>query len=107
MKGRRRPDTDVSDLPKRIKAGDYWRVLVDGKPWHVAFDSNLTHEVWMVVAPETGFGPAMLTRHTVREESDGTISVRPGDGSSNSIMVWGANGKTWHGYIEHGEWKQA
>jgi hypothetical protein len=87
--GRRRPDTDVSDLPDDIQPGDYWRVLFEGAPWHVAHESNLTHEVWMVVAPETGFGPAMLARHTVREEDDGTISVRAGDGSSNSILVTG------------------
>jgi hypothetical protein len=43
----------------------------------------------------------------VREEDDGTISVRPGDGSSNSILLSGAFGKTWHGYIEHGEWSKS
>jgi hypothetical protein len=47
----------------------------------------------------------MLSIHTVREEDDGTISVRPGDGSSNSILIkYRAEPTWWHGYIEHGVW---
>jgi len=104
VKGRRREDSPhVGDLPDDIQPGDYWKVLALTSPE----PSNLTGTCWYVVAPETGFGVALLTRHTVREEVDGTISVRPGDGSSNSILVTGAHGKTWHGYIEHGEWRAA
>jgi len=67
---------------------------------------NLTGTIWQIVAPGTdGHGVATLTKHTVREEDDGTISVRPGDGSSNSILVTsGSDGSTYHGYIEHGVW---
>ncbi len=49
-----------------------------------------------------GFAIAWLRNHTVREHEDGTISVRPGDGSSNSILVIGHDSEQWHGYIEHG-----
>jgi len=101
MIGRRRPDAHVGDLPPDIQPGDYWRALIEPSPE----PSNLTGLCYYVVAPEPGFGVALLTRHTIREEDDGTISVRPGDGSSNSILVHGAHGKTWHGYIEHGEWR--
>lgn len=45
----------------------------------------------------------MLPVHTVREHEDGTISVRPGDGSSNSILVKQGDGQQWRGYIDHGE----
>jgi hypothetical protein len=104
MIGRRRPDQDhVGDLPEDIQPGDYWKIL----GLTSEFESNLTGTCWYVVAPETGFGVAMLRAHTIREEGDGTISVRPGDGSSNSILVTGAHGKTWHGYIEHGDWRPA
>jgi hypothetical protein len=40
----------------------------------------------------------------VREHEDGTISVRPGDGSSNSILITGHDGEQYHGYIECGVW---
>ena len=109
MKGRRRPDTRRGDLPDDIQAGDYWRVLTrdTGEPVTVInAPTNLTGTVWMVAAPmpSGSFGVGNLTNHTVREEDDGTISVRPGDGSSNSILIKGANGQEYHGYIEHGVW---
>ena len=65
---------------------------------------NLTGGVWKLYLD--GFGVFTLTKHTVREHDDGTISVRPGDGSSNSIGVRGAHGRYWHGYIEHGVWRE-
>ena len=45
---------------------------------------------------------ANLMAHTVREHTDGTISVLPGDGSSNSILVTRRPGETWHGYVRDG-----
>lgn len=101
MRGRRRPDAHVGELPDDIQPGDYWRALIE---WRGQEPTNLTGLCYYIVAPESGFGIALLTKHTIREEEDGTIRVRPGDGSSNSILVHGANGKTWHGYIEHGVW---
>ena len=53
-----------------------------------------------------GFLLANLTMHTVREHEDGTISVRRGDGSSNSILVSRRPEEKWHGYIEHGVFEQ-
>jgi hypothetical protein len=97
------------DLPEDIERGDYWRVLNrTGEPARSNEPSNLTGGVWMVAAPigdDDGFGLGTLTKHTVREHDDGTISVRAGDGSSNSILVSGSHGRSWHGYIEHGEWR--
>lgn len=113
LQGRRRPDLVFENLHDDIQPGDYWKVIEeDGSPMVSNEPSNLTHMVWMLACPmpgtDTGFALGHLMRHTVREEEDGTISVRPGDGSSNSILMSrGANGPQWHGYIEHGVWRPA
>ena len=115
MKGRRLPDTESGNLPLGWGPGDYWRVLSEdgsrlltpveqGGPHH-DYSGNLTGQVWYVVSPNGLL--AGLCLHTVREEDDGTISIRPGDGSSNSVLVEGHNKDglaSWHGYIEHGVW---
>lgn len=110
LEGRRRGDLRMSELPDDIQPGDYWKVLGDdGEPLHLDRPGNLTGTCWHVVAPlgeAGGFGIGRLENHTVREEEDGTISVRPGDGSSNSILISRANA-SWHGYIEHGVWSAA
>lgn len=89
--------------------GDYWRhvrpdgssMVAEGAPGN----GNLTGGVWGICAPNGAIGTLM--RHTVREhEEDGTISVRPGDGSSNSILIGWGDVRQWHGYIEHGVWSE-
>lgn len=111
MKGRRLPDTKNGDFPlpyDELKPGDIWKVLDRGtnEPRVVHNESNLTGFVWLAIAP----GPkdlmmlATLELHTVREHDDGTVSVRAGDGSSNSILVSRRPDESWHGYIEHNEW---
>lgn len=106
--GRRRPDARPGELPDDVRPGDYWRLLGDNRqPLRSSHLQNLTGEVWHVVPPLGGTEDWMLGRlelHTVREHEDGTISVRPGDGSSNSILVENGGGLRWHGFIEHGEW---
>lgn len=116
MKGRRLPDTEFGELPQTLdemQPGDYWKYLNDdGMPMSAAeyrgrsdgAESNLTDTVWGYWSPD-GNGMGTLALHTVREHDDGTISVRPGDGSSNSILhTGGAQRQIWHGYIEHGVW---
>jgi hypothetical protein len=130
MQGRRLNDTPMGDFPRgprgglqRRTPGSYWKMLnrQTGKPLDVhtlrdqrwwnntgskdpKFDQNLTGTVWGVIDPVGRYG--MLSVHTVREHEDGTISVRPGDGSSNSILISGGSetAEPWHGYIEHGVW---
>lgn len=107
MKGRRLPDTILGQLPDDLQPGDYWKVTnSEGEPIHVGPEKgNLTGTVWGIYCPRGGVGT--LWNHTVREHEDGTISVRPGDGSSNSILMTGGPGsETWHGYIEQGEWRE-
>jgi hypothetical protein len=100
MTGRRRPDTPRGELPDDIRAGDFWKVGENSE--------SPTGVEWMVVSPvEKGYGIGRLVHHTVREHEDGTISVRPGDGSSNSILIIGAGPTSWHGYIDHGVWEAA
>lgn len=110
MVGRRREDTVFGELPGEVRRGDYWKVLdrEGGEPMKVTEPTNLTGGVWMVAAPigdADGFALGTLTKHTVREHEDGSISVRPSDGSSNSILVTRAHGQQFHGYIEHGVWR--
>lgn len=110
MQGRRLPDIQFGDLPldlEDVRPGDYWKYLdrQGGGPMKAPdAPDNLTGTVWGICCPVVG-GIATLTKHTVREHEDGTISVRPGDGSSNSIMV-SAGSRRWHGYIEHGVWRE-
>ena len=113
MQGRRLPDTREGEFPlayDELRPGDIWKLLdrETGEPIVVVDQpTNLTRCAWTAVAP----GPnglkmiANLRAHTVREHDDGTVSVRPGDGSSNSILVRRLPDESWHGYIEHNEWR--
>lgn len=105
MKGRHLGMHPIGTIPEH-EPGDYWQVG-DGDdpnvPITVSEPTNLTKTMWRVVTPLGQV--ALLAKHTIREESDGTISVRPDDGSSNSILVTDHRG-SWHGYIEHGEWRE-
>lgn len=115
--GRRLPDTEFGQLPlalDELQPGDIWRyVHPDGTPISAKVlypnskqvAGNLTDEVWGYRSPD-GNGLGMLALHTVRSHEDGTVSIRPGDGSSNSVLHHGGRDrKTWHGYVEHNEWQ--
>jgi hypothetical protein len=106
LQGRRREDTKLGDLPPDILPGDYWKILdADGTPKKSTAASNLTRTCWHVAVPlgegEDAYSLGNLINHTVREHEDGTISVLPGDGSSNSILI-SRGKKSWHGYVRHG-----
>jgi hypothetical protein len=99
--GRRREDCEwgagfPDDLPDDLQLGDYWKYANRQS----VEPTNLEGTVWGVYIP--GGPVSCLTKHTVREHDDGTISVRPGDGCSNSIP-----GHSFHGYIDHGVWGAA
>lgn len=115
MQGRRLADAKLDELPVTLdefRPGDYWKVLAaDGEPCTPEQyagsprPTNLTGTVWGFYSPD-GNGCGFLVSHTVREHEDGTISIRPGDGSSNSVLhSGGAQHKTWHGYVERGVWQ--
>ena len=106
LQGRRRPDSRFGDMPDPWpELGDYWQITNNhGEPLTTDEPGNLTGTVWMICAPNGAIGT--LRKHTVREHEDGTITVAPGDGSSNSILITGS-GTSWHGYIERGVWREA
>lgn len=107
MVGTRLADVPFGDLPDGAfdTPGAYWKYLdrTTGEPMDCGDDAaakgNLTRTVWGIHVPGAGIGTLRL--HTVREhDDDGTITVAPGDGSSNSILQ-----RDWHGYINHGVWE--
>lgn len=133
MQGRRLANTPIGQFPLlygELQPGDYWKVLTyeGDRPLDVLnhpedrafwgdkddprFAGNLTGGVWGVMTPPVGQDSrhlyGMLSIHTVREEKDGTISVRAGDGSSNSIKITRREdlGEVYHGFIEHGVWNE-
>lgn len=110
--GRRREDVPIGDLPPDVQPGDYWKYLVHddsatgGRPMHVEEPGNLTGTVWGFYAPN-GCGIGTLLKHTVREHEDGTITVAPGDGSSNSVLITGGESRqSWHGFVYRGVWRE-
>jgi len=130
MQGRHLPDSPVNAFPVEyddLQPGDYWlaqtvagdrllnvrehaedRGFWSQQPSELGmFAPNLTGLVLGVIDPLGHFG--MLSVHTVRyHEEDDTVSVRPSDGSSNSILIKRSEDEPfWHGFIEHGEWREA
>lgn len=91
MNGRRTyPPAPNEDMPHPIpldcQPGDYW------------FDPTLGY--WFICPPKGSVGS--LANHTVVEHEDGTITVSP------SILVesnWQPQ-RNWHGYLEHGVWRE-
>jgi len=105
--GRRLPDTEKHTFPLEyddLKDGDIWKCLNDdGTPWMTDYEGNLTGFIWMFKGPEDS-GIGTLICHTVREHDDDTVSVIPGDGSSNSVLQGVGGSNQWHGYVDHNRW---
>lgn len=111
--GRRRPDARFGDYPEDIQPGDIWKVLMQNGSVLKADEyangvydvrGNLTNRVWKYASPSDG-RVGILVLHTVREHDDGTVSIRPDDGSSNSVFYDRGGPNAWHGYVEHNVWK--
>jgi hypothetical protein len=87
MNGKRVYPDDEGDLI--LSEGDY------------GFDPK--SGIWFAKAPGCHIGN--LVHHQVTEHADGTISVTPsilisqGDGKGGFVQVW-------HGYLEHGVWRE-
>ncbi len=100
MQGRRRED---GTPPYELEPGDYTK-------WHVTNSAEDEHwEMWCVRTPDGGPGFHLCNEHSpdkkgrfhhIEEHEDGTISVLPQPGNSNSIM---APGEKWHGFLRRGE----
>ena len=88
MTGRRLPDGPEAQT---FTPGDYQKITDHPHP-EVA-------GTWYVCTPDGRVG--WLKNHTVVEHEDGTITASP------SILV-SAGGRegSWHGYLEHGVWRE-
>lgn len=78
-------------LPLDTQQGDYW------------YQPDLDR--WMCFAPmlngHGGFALGDLSKHTVIEHEDGTITVSP-----SILITCGQDGEQWHGYLERGIWRE-
>lgn len=100
---------DHPDYPRRLNVRDHPE---DRRWWGEGaqeddprYAGNLTGLVLGAITPDGRYG--MLSIHTVREDERGVVSVLPGDGSSNSILVkGGSEGGQYHGYIYNGVWRE-
>jgi hypothetical protein len=113
--GRKRPDAIYPTLPNNPRALDYWKWLSDvGVPmiaaahhWVENGGHNQFHTCWGICAPDGDF--RFVQDITVREETDGTISVVQGDGGWDNKLRYGAVGtpQYWEGWLNHGDWVAA
>lgn len=77
-------------LPEDCQPGDYW--FQDGR--------------WLCCIPakpaEHGLVLGDLSKHHVVEHDDKTITVSP-----SILVTYGKkSGESWHGYLEHGIWRE-
>lgn len=97
--GRRVPDDEWFSWQAdgQIRPGDYGKIVDDRKvTWFVCAPDGSR---FMLASPQS---PDRAGRHhEVDEHEDGTITVEPKPGNSNSILS--PNG--WHGWIYRGEWR--
>jgi len=92
--GRRITATDHASL-ESLKPGDYM----------LYHNESTGLDTWYAMPPRekcrSGFNLlAMLAHHDVTEHEDKTITVTP------SILVTEYTGDSWHGYLEHGVWRE-
>jgi len=85
MIGQRLPDD--SDWSSQHPAGSYWRL----------------NGTWFAITPNGHLGN--LSRHSVTEHEDGTITVSPSILVSMSITN-GPDRELWHGFLERGVWRR-
>jgi hypothetical protein len=81
MIGKRRPDRDPCGADTDFGEGDYGRLST----------------TWFACAPGGHLGN--LSKHTVIEHEDGTITVSP------SIRISAGGVELWHGWLERGVWR--
>lgn len=76
--------------------GGYCPVTLDDR--HPSEGGPQLRRTWMVRTPNGHLGN--LGNHDVTEHDDGTITVSP------SILVSDHTGELWHGFLEHGVWRE-
>lgn len=101
MKGRRIENPDNYTSVPIVEPGDYWKDK-DGH-WQVAAPVPQDDDGFLLIAD--------VSTWTVTEHDDGTITVSPSifwgaGGYPNSPPEWAAAHR-WHGWLEHGIWREA
>lgn len=85
-------------IGKRVYNLDGAHNLAEGEYGLWAEDQN----TWYACCPGPHDLVANLSRHTVTEHEDGTITVAP-----SILCSDGAAGHSWHGFLECGVWRVA
>lgn len=80
---------------RRVEIPDGHHTLQPGEYAKWAFDGN-----WYARPPVDKDLTANLAAHQVTEHADGTITVSP------SILVSAGAIGSWHGFLEHGVWRE-
>lgn len=91
-------------IGKRLGIDETGKLVIDysqtsGNYGYGKFGQDIEAHWWAHV-PAVGFGWGRLCDHSIVEHEDGTITASP------SILVSGAHGKQWHGYLERGVWRE-
>jgi len=101
MTGRRIENPDNYTNAPAVQPGDYWKDRAGH--WHVAAPVPPDADGFLLIAD--------VSTWSVTEHEDGTITVSPSifwgsSGYPNSPREWAA-AHTWHGWLEHGVWREA
>lgn len=81
---------------KIFNEDDSWRA--DDEPHPGDYWYSEANKGWFCRVLNGDF--ANLRKHEVTEHEDGTITVSP------SILTFDENGPRWHGFLEHGVWRE-
>jgi hypothetical protein len=75
-------------------------------PGDYGFDPRESVKRWFARAPDQDVHVGDLSLHTVVEHEDGTITVSPSILTNPPGPYHHPGFKTWHGYLERGEWRE-
>ena len=93
---------------RRVQSHDEFWDAGPGAYLQVNIEASGEHfRAWMAKPPcghtmHLAYDPRQGAVHEVDENADGTITVEPKPGNSNSILCRCG----WHGYIEAGVWRE-
>lgn len=79
------------------------RVECDAQGWHKLEPGDYAKQpdgTYMSRVPEPCFHAGSLAGHDITEHEDGTITASPSIGHTEPNVGY------WHGYLEHGVWRE-
>ena len=105
--GKRLPDATWTHTERETGVttpGYGWDAFYEKTPGTFMKVSGVPNAVggrWMVISPNGLMGTIRDDVHTVTEHDDETITVSP------SILINAGAAGEWHGFLEHGVWREA